>query len=263
MKVVVAGGHGLLGSKIVARLVDRGHEAIAVSRRTGVNTMTGEGVEEALAGADVVVDATNAPEFEEPEVSEFFAFSSLNLLRASARLGVSHYVGLSVVGTRRLAGSAYFRAKDLQERLVLASDVPHTLVQATQFYEFMANIIPPGQDKEPVRLPNAHVQPVAADDVAQLIAEVVTRPPSPVIQIMGPESFRLNELVQWVMYSYQDYRPVIADNKVLYYGAPLRDATLMADDGASVGGTTFKEWLDSYLSGAVSLPEVHHPHPMG
>jgi uncharacterized protein YbjT (DUF2867 family) len=262
MKIVIAGGHGLVGSKIVARLTAQGHDAIAVSRRSGVNTMTGEGLDTALADSDVLIDATNAPDFDEPVVSDFFALSTLNMLRASVRAGIRHYVALSVVGARRLPASAYFRAKDMQERLVLGSEVPHTVVQATQFYEFMANIIPPGQNKDPVHLPGAHVQPVAAADVAQLIAEIATKPQSSVVQIAGPESFRLNELVQWVMYSYQDYRPVIVDDDVAYYGAPLEERALMADQGAIPGSTIFKDWLDGYLSGSIGLPAVHHPHPM-
>ncbi|QSX73982.1 SDR family oxidoreductase [Lysobacter arenosi] len=263
MKIVVAGGHGLVGSKLVARLKSRGYDVLAASRRSGVNTVTGEGLQSALDGADVVVDVTNAPSFDEPEVTEFFTRSSERLLAAAERAGVSHYLALSVVGTQRLQTSGYFRAKDAQERLVKRSGVPHSLVQATQFFEFMANIIPPGSGKDIVHLSPALVQPVAADDVAVRLADlVVARPSNATIEIAGPETYRLCELVQWVMYSYQDDRPVIADPAASYYGAILDDHTLTPDKQALIADTYFKDWLDGYLSGAIEIPHVHHPDPL-
>lgn len=263
MKIVVAGGSGLLGAKLVVRLRARGHDVVAASRRTGVDTVTGAGLDAALAGAHTVVDATNAPSFDEPAVATFFRDSSEHLLAAAARAGVAHYLALSVVGTPRLQGSAYFRAKQRQERLVAQAQVPHTLVRATQFFEFMANIIPPGSGKDLVHLSPARVQPVAADDVADVLADLATRPPSGgTVEVAGPEPFRLSELVQWVMYSYQDDRPVIADAAARYYGAVLDDATLTPGGAAVLGDTRFRDWLDGYVSGAIRLPQVHHPHPL-
>ncbi|WP_368564761.1 SDR family oxidoreductase [Pseudoxanthomonas sp. UTMC 1351] len=263
MKIVVAGGHGLIGAKLVSRLRLRGHEVIAASRRSCVNTVTGEGLDGALSGAHAVVDVTNAPSFDEPDVTEFFRRSTEQLLAAGARAGVSHHVALSVVGTRRLQTSGYFRAKEIQENLVRRSSVPHTLVQSTQFFEFMANIIPPGSGRETVHLSPALVQPVAADDVANLLVERVTMPPSDApTEIAGPESYRLCELVQWVMYSYQDDRPVVADPTASYYGAILDDHMLTPGPHALTAKTYFRDWLDGYLSGALQIPHVHHPSPM-
>lgn len=263
MKVVVAGGSGLVGARLVDRLRSRGYEAIAASRRSGVDTVTGEGLEEALRGAHTVVDVTNAPSFEEPEVTEFFRESSRRLLAAGESAGISHHLALSVVGTQRLQASGYFRAKEIQETLVRNSKVPHTIVQSTQFFEFMANIIPPGSGKESVHLSPVLVQPVAADDVADLLADLVAAPPShAVIEIAGPESYRLCDLVQWVMYSYQDDRPVIADPAASYYNAILDDHTLTPGAHASLARTNFRSWLDGYLSGSVRIPHVHHPDPM-
>ncbi|KRA75680.1 hypothetical protein ASD78_06825 [Lysobacter sp. Root667] len=182
-----------------------------------------------------------------------------HLLAAAARAGVAHYLALSVVGTPRLQGSAYFRAKQVQERLVAQARVPHTLVRATQFFEFMANIIPPGSGKDLVHLSPARVQPVVAD----VLADIAIRPPSGgTVEVAGPEPFRLSELVQWVMYSYQDDRPVIADAAARYYGAVLDDAMLTPGDAAVLGDTSFRDWLDGYVSGAIHLPQVHHPHPL-
>jgi uncharacterized protein YbjT (DUF2867 family) len=263
MKIVIVGGHGLVGSKLVARLKSRGRHVVAASRRSGVNTVTGEGLDDALAGAHTVVDVTNAPSFEEPEVTEFFRRSTENLLQAAQRADVAHHVTLSVVGTPRLQSSAYFRAKDIQERLVARSAVPHTLVQATQFFEFMASIIPPGSGKDIVHLSPGLVQPAAADDVAEQLAELVTAPPSrETVEIAGPETYRLCELVQWVMYSYQDDRPVIADPSARYYGAVLDEHTLVPAAGARTTPTHFRDWLQSYISGGIEIPHVHHPDPL-
>lgn len=263
MKVVVAGGHGLVGSRLVARLRQRGHEVVAASRRSGVNTVTGEGLQAALDGAHTVFDVTNAPSFDEPAVTDFFTGSTAQLLAAGERAGVAHHLVLSVIGTQRLQTSAYFRAKDAQERLVKRSKLPHTLVQATQFFEFMANIIPPGRSQDIVHLSPALVQPAAADDVAAQLADLVGKPPSnATIEIAGPETYRLNELVQWVMYSYQDDRPVLADATARYYGALLADDTLTPGPGALLTPTHFRDWLDGYLNGAVEMPHVHLPSPL-
>lgn len=263
MKIVVLGGSGLVGSKLVDRLALRGFEVVAASRRTGVDALTGKGLAEALEGAHAVVDATNAPVFEDPEVAAFFRHASERLLQAAGLGGIAHYLALSVVGTERLQGSAYFRAKATQERLVSQSPVPYTLLRATQFYEFMANIVPPGGGHGPVRLSPAQVQPVAANDVADLLADLVVAPAANgVVEMAGPERFRLNELAEWVMYSYQDDRPVVADADVLYYGAHLDDDTLTPAGAARRGGTSFGDWLDGYLTGAVRIPVAHHPDPL-
>jgi len=263
MKIVIAGGHGLVGSRLVARLKQRGHEVVAASRRTGVNTVSGEGLHAALDGAHTVVDVTNAPSFDEPAVTDFFTRSTEQLLAAGERAGVAHHLVLSVIGTQRLQSSGYFRAKDAQERLVKRSSLPHTLVQATQFFEFMASIIPPGGGKDIVHLPPALVQPAAADDVAAQLADLVAQPPSnTTIEIAGPETYRLNELVQWVMYSYQDDRPVLADPTARYYGALLDDDTLTPAGYARLTPTHFRDWLDAYLNGSVEMPHVHHPNPL-
>jgi uncharacterized protein YbjT (DUF2867 family) len=263
MKVVVVGGSGLLGSRIVSRLQSRGYDVAAASRRTGVDTLTGEGLAEALTGAHTVIDATNAPSFEDPDVTEFFRRSSEHLLAAGERAGVSHHIALSVVGTPRLQGSAYFRAKQVQEQLVGRSQLPHTLVRATQFFEFMANIIPPGSGRDIVHLSTGQVQPVAADDVAdELVGLVDAAPSRAIVEVAGPDTFRLNELVQWVMYSYQDDRPVVADPAATYYGALLDDHTLTPTNGARIAPTHFRDWLNGYLSGSIEIPHVHHPNPI-
>lgn len=263
MKIVVAGGNGLVGARVVARLRSRGYDVVAASRRTGVNVVTGEGLAEALAGAHTVIDVTNAPSFEEPEVGDFFRQASQGLLAASEGAGISHYLALSVVGTERLQASAYFRAKQVQEELVRSSAVPHSLVQATQFFEFMANIIPPGSGRQNVHLSPARVQPVAAEDVAELLADLVATLPSHATrEIAGPESYRLCDLVQWVMYSFQDNRSVIADPATSYYDAILDDRTLTPGPYAFIASTNFRDWLDGYLSGAVRIPHVHHPSPL-
>lgn len=262
MKIVVMGGSGLVGGKLADRLTLQGHEVVAASRRTGVDVLTGLGLDEALRGADVLVDATNAPVFEDPAVGTFFRRASEHLLAAAARAGVAHYLALSVVGTQRLQGSAYFRAKAVQEALVAQAPLPWTLVRATQFYEFMANIIPPGSGRGPVRLSPAQVQPVAANDVADLLAVLASAAPAQgVVEIAGPERYRLCELVEWVMYSYQDERPVIADPQARYYDGVLDDRTLTPEAEALVGGTPFAQWLDGYLTGSVRIPAVHHPRP--
>ncbi len=262
-KIVVLGGSGLVGSKLVDRLAVRGFDVVAASRRTGVDVLTGRGLAEAFEGAHAVVDATNAPIFEDPEVAEFFRHASERLLQVADDAHIAHYLALSVVGTERLQGSAYFRAKATQERLVRRSPVPYTLLRATQFYEFMANIVPPGAGHGPVRLSPAQVQPVAANDFADLLAKRVTASPANgVVEIAGPERYRLNELAEWVMYSYQDDRPVVADADVLYYGARLDDDTLTPAGEALRGETSFGDWLDGYLTGAVRIPAVHHPDPL-
>jgi len=261
MKIVVLGGFGLIGSRTVEWLRTLGHEAVAASRRSGVDAVSGEGLEVTLAGAQVVVDASNAPSFEDPGVTRYFQRSTARLLDASVRAGVEHYIALSVVGTPYLQSSAYFRAKAAQEQLVREAPLPATLVRATQCFEFMAQLIPAGAWREPVRLPLAAVQPVAADDVAELLAQIAVSPPSQrIAQIGGPERHRLFELVEWVMYFNQDDRPVVGDPQARYYGALLKDLTLTAGAGALIGRTRFAEWLAGHTAGR--LPRVNQPDPL-
>ena len=263
MKIVVAGGSGLVGARLVTRLREQGHEVVAASRRTGVDTVTGEGLDAAMRDAGVVIDVTNAPSFDEPDVTDFFRTSTQRLLEAGERAGIAHHVALSVVGTPRLQTSGYFRAKQVQEDLVRASRVPHTLVEATQFFEFMVNIVPRDSGRDAVSLPSGRVQPVAADDVAAQLAQIATESPSSAtIEIAGPDTYKLHELVQWVMYSYQDDRPVIADPTAAYYGGILDDHTLMPGAGARIAPTHFRDWLDGLLSSHVEIPHVHHPDPI-
>lgn len=261
MKIVVIGGHGLIGSRTVEWLRTLGHEVVAASRRSGVDAVSGEGLDAALAGAQVLVDASNAPTFEDPDVTRYFQHSTARLLDASVRAGIEHYIALSVVGTPYLQSSAYFRAKAEQERQVREARLPATLVRATQCFEFMAQLIPAGSGREPVRLPLAAVQPVAADDVAELLAQIAVSPPShPIVQIGGPERHRLFELVEWVMYFQQDDRPVVGDPQARYYGALLKDLTLTAEASALIGRTRFAEWLASHIAG--QLPRVNLPDPL-
>ncbi|MDR0181995.1 SDR family oxidoreductase [Lysobacter arvi] len=263
MKIVVAGGSGLVGTHLIKHLRTRGHDAVPASRRTGVNALTGEGLDDALRGAHAVIDVTNAPSFEAPDVGEFFARSTTNLLAAGERAGVAHYLALSVVGTPHLQNSAYFDAKQRQEALVAAASVPHTLVRATQFYEFMVNVIPPGSGTGPVHLPPARVQPASADDVAAELAALAGAAPSnDVVEIAGPETHRLCELVQWVMYAYLDDRAVIADPQTEYYGAVLDGRTLVPAGEALMTATRFGDWLQERVTGGREIPHVHHPDPL-
>jgi len=263
MKIVVAGGSGLVGSRLVTRLREAGHQAVAASRRTGVNTVTGDGLDDAMREAQVVIDVTNAPSFDEPGVTDFFRASTQRLLEAGERAGIAHHVALSVVGTSRLQASGYFRAKQVQEDLMRAARVPHTLVQATQFFEFMVGIIPRDSGHDPVHLSSGLVQPVAADDVAAQLAQIATDAPSgKSVEIAGPDPYKLHELVQWVMYSYQDDRPVIADPSAAYYGGILDDHTLMPGANARIAPTHFRDWLAGLLAAKLEVPHVHHPDPI-
>ncbi len=261
MNIVVIGGHGLIGSRVVERLRDTGHQVTAASRRTGVDILTGEGLVEALAAAEVAVDASNAPSFDAPAVGDFFQRSTANLLAACAQARVGHFIALSVVGTPYLQGSDYFRAKAVQEQLVLRARLPATLVRATQCFEFMAQLIPAGAELGPVHLPVALVQPLAADDLGEALSRLATAPlPGGVVEIGGPERHRLFELVEWVMYFHQDNRPVVGDRDARYYGAALKELTLTPGAQAIVGTTRFADWLGRHTIG--QLPHVNQPDPL-
>lgn len=244
LKVVVIGGTGFIGSKLVAKLVEHGHEAVAAAPNTGVNTLTGEGLAEVLQGASVVVDVSNAPSFEDASVLNFFETSTRNLLAAEAEAGVRHHVALSVVGTERLQDSGYFRAKMAQERLIKGASIPFSIVHATQFFEFVKAIGDAATEDGTVRLPPVLFRPVAGDDVANALGEVSTGSPlNGTIEVAGPEQFRLDELVRRALAARKDSREVIADSRARYFNAALGERTLLPGDGARIGATSLKEWL--------------------
>jgi uncharacterized protein YbjT (DUF2867 family) len=244
MKIVVIGGTGLIGSKVVTCLNEEEHEAVPASPDTGVNTLTGEGLAEVLEGASVVVDVSNSPSFEDEPVMEFFTTSTTNLLAAEAEAGVRHHVALSVVGTDRLTESGYFRAKIAQEELIEDSTIPYSIVHATQFFEFVKSIADEATDGDTVRLAHVLIQPMAADDVAAAVCEIVQRPPAEgIIEIAGPEEFRLDELIRQSLTAKGDPRTVVADPKARYFGAELGERTLLPTNALHVGEIRFKDWL--------------------
>jgi len=244
MKIVVIGGTGLIGSKLVVKLREHGHEAIAASPNTGVNTVTCEGLAEALKGASVVVDVSNAPNWEDAAVMKFFTTSTRNQLAAEAVAGVGHHVALSVVGTERLLESGYFRAKLAQEDLIKASSIPYTIVRATQFFEFVNGIADYSTSAGKVRLPPVSIQPMAADDVASgVVKAALGAPVKGIVEIGGPEKFRLDELIRRGLAAHQDPREVIGDRQAGYYGIKVNDSSLVPGDGAQLGQTRFETWL--------------------
>ena len=244
MKLVIIGGTGLIGSKLVTRLRASGHEVVAAAPNTGVNTLTGEGVAAALQGASVVVDVSNSPSFEDAAVMAFFTTSTRNLLDHAAAAGVRHYVALSVVGAERLAESGYFRAKIAQERLIRESSAPYSIVHATQFFEFVKSIAAAATEGNTVRLAPALIQPMAADDVAQAVAGIaVGAPVNGLVEVAGPEQFRLDELIREGLAVFHDPRDVVPDAGARYFGATLGMRTLVPADGAQLGATRFREWL--------------------
>jgi uncharacterized protein YbjT (DUF2867 family) len=244
MRIVVIGGSGLIGKKLVTRLGERGHEVVAASPSSGVNTVTGEGLSQALAGARVVVDVANAPAWEDKAVLEFFETSGRNLLAAEKVAGVRHHVALSVVGTDRLLASGYFRAKMAQEKLIKASSIPYTIVRATQFFEFVEAIAQFGTDAQTVRLPSAMMQPIVSDDVAAALADVaITEPLNGMVEIAGPEPIRMDELVRRFLTARRDSRQVITDPQARYYGVPVNDQSLVPGNHPRLGPTRFADWL--------------------
>jgi uncharacterized protein YbjT (DUF2867 family) len=260
MKIVVIGGTGLIGSKLVNNLRKNGHEAVAASPNTGVSSITGEGLAEALKGASVVVDVTNSPSWEDAEVLKFFETSTRNLLTYEAAAGVGHHVALSVVGTDRLSESGYFRAKIAQEKLINESSIPHTIVRATQFFEFLKGLADISLDGNKVHLPPVFFQPMAADDVASAVERIAVGPPiNGVVEIGGPEEFRVDELVQRRLASLKDPREVIADPNARYSGAKLSEKTLVPGNSARLGETRFETWLTQPAAQIPGAP----PQPAG
>jgi uncharacterized protein YbjT (DUF2867 family)/nitrite reductase/ring-hydroxylating ferredoxin subunit len=244
MKIVVIGGNGLVGSRLVTMLRRDGHDVVAASRRSGVDAVTGEGLAEALSGASVVVDVSNSPSFEDAAVMKFFKTSTHNLLTSEAAAGVRHHVALSVVGTGRLMQSGYLRAKFAQEKLIKDSAVPYSIVQATQFFEFLRSIADAATHGNAIRLPSVHIQPIAADDVARAVAKIATGTPSNgTVEIGGPEPFYLDGLIQRVLGARNDPREVIADPHARYFGTELDERSLVPGDEAELGEIRFDDWL--------------------
>jgi uncharacterized protein YbjT (DUF2867 family) len=246
MKIVVIGGTGLIGKKVVMSLRQHGHEAVPASPSSGVNTVTGEGLAQALAGAQVVVDVANAPLWEDNAVLAFFETSGRNVLAAEVAAGVGHHVALSVVGTDRLLASGYFRAKMAQEKIIKVSSVPYTIVRATQFFEFVGGIAQSATEGQMVRLPPVLMQPIAADDVAAVMADVaLAKPLNGTIDLAGPERVRQDDLVRQFLKATGDTRKVITDPKALYYGITVNDHSLTPGDHPRLGPTRFEDWLSS------------------
>jgi uncharacterized protein YbjT (DUF2867 family) len=251
MKIVVIGGSGLVGSKLVSKLGEHGHDPVAASPDTGVNTLTGEGLATVLEGASVVIDVSNSPSLEDAAVLDFFETSTGNLLAAEAVAGVGHHVALSVVGTDRLAESGYFRAKIAQEKLIRGSSIPYSIVHATQFFEFMKSIAAAATDGNTVRLPPALIQPIAAEDVASAVGRVsVGAPLNGIVEIAGPDQFRLDELIRRVLKARNDPREVVADPQARYYGVIPSERMLLPGAGALVAETRFQDWLEQQLATA-------------
>ena len=254
MKIVVIGGSGLIGSKLVRKLLEQGHEAVAASPNSGVNSVTGEGLAEALKGASVVVDVTNSPSWEDAAVLKFFETSTRNILSYGAAAGAKHHVALSVVGTERLLASGFFRAKMAQENLIKASSNLYTIVRATQFFEFVKGITDFSTEGNKVRMPTALIQPMAADDVASAVGRIATGSPvNGTVEIGGPEKFRLDELVRQYLAANKDPREVVADPKARYYGVDISERTLLPGDGARLSETRFETWLTQPAAKAAAV----------
>ncbi len=260
MKIVVIGGTGLIGSKLVNKLREHGHEAVAAAPNTGVNTLTGEGLAEVLKGASVVVDVSNSPDWEDAAVMKFFETSTRNLLTYGASAGIRHHVALSVVGTDRLAESGYFRAKIAQEKLIRESSIPYSIVHATQFFEFLKGLADISMVGDKVHLPPVLFQPMAADDVASAVGRVaVGQRVNGIVEIAGPEQFRVDDLVRRRLAALKDPREVIADPNALYSGAKLSEKTLLPGNNARLGETRFEVWL---TQPAAQIPSAQ-PQPTG
>jgi uncharacterized protein YbjT (DUF2867 family) len=253
MRIVVIGGTGLIGSKLVRQLGERGHEALAASPDTGVDTLTGEGLGEALEGASVVVDVSNAPAWEDDAVMNFFKTATGNLLAAEAKAGVGHHVALSVVGTERLTESGYFRAKLAQEQLIEGGPIPYSIVRATQFFEFVDRIADEATSGDTVRLPPALIQPMAAEDVARAVARAATGEPlNGMTEVGGPEQFGLDELIRGALAKRNDPRTVLADPQAFYFGINPSERVLLPGPDARLAETRFSDWYERQLAAARS-----------
>ena len=261
MKIVIIGGTGLIGSKVVARLRERGHEAVPAAPNTGVDTITGEGLAQVLPGAAVVVDVSNSPSFEDAAVLKFFQTSTTNLLAAEAAAGVGHHVALSIVGCDRVPGSGYLRAKVAQEKLIGDSSIPHSIVRATQFFEFVKPIADSATVGGTVRIPPVLIQPMAAADVADAVCRSAVGPPTNgVAEVGGPQQFRFDEFVKRGLRAYHDAREVVADPHARYFGAELNERDLVPGDDARLGEIRFDEWLTRAVEHRESAPS-QRPSP--
>jgi uncharacterized protein YbjT (DUF2867 family) len=244
MKIVVIGASGLIGSTVSARLSEHGHEVVAASPSTGVDTLTGEGLADAMRDAQVVVDVSNSPSFADEDVMAFFETSTGNLLSAEKAAGVGHHVALSVVGAERLPDSGYLRAKVRQEQLIKASGIPYSIIHATQFFEFVLRIADAATEGDVVRLPHVLFQPVAAAEVAALVARTAAGEPiDGVVEIGGPEQFRFDDLIRRALQAKGDPREVVADDDAPYFGTTLTERSLVPGDGAQLGATRLEDWL--------------------
>ena len=253
MKIVVIGGTGMIGSRVVSKLRERGHEAVAASPQSGVNTLTGEGLADALKNASVVVDVSNAPSWEDAAVMNFFTTGTRNLLSHEAAAGVRHHVALSVVGSERMLESGYFRAKIAQENLIKASSTPYSIVRATQFFEFVKGIADFSTEGNKVRLPHVLFQPMAADDVASAVCQVALgQPVHGQVEFGGPERTHLDDLIRKGLAAWKDPREVVADPHARYYGIEVQERTLVPGDDATLGKTCFADWLTQPASKAVA-----------
>ncbi|MBD2247844.1 SDR family oxidoreductase [Nostoc sp. FACHB-888] len=249
MKIVVIGGNGLIGKKLVSRLRERGHETVAASPSSGVNAVTGEGLAEVLVGAQVVVDVTNSPSFEDAAVLEFFEKSSRNLLAAEADAGVAHHVVVSIVGADRIPDSGYMRAKVAQEKLIQSAAIPYTIVRATQFFEFIETIIAQfPTDGQTVHLPPAFIQPIWSDDVVDTLVDIILRAPvNGIIDLAGPDRFRFEEIIRQFLSATHDSRQVVVDSHARYFGAALNDQ-LVPQGNSLIGSTRFEDWLNRSIA---------------
>jgi len=244
MKFVIIGGTGLIGSKLVNRLRAHGHTAVPASPDTGVNTVTGEGLDQVLSGANVVVDVSNSPSFEDAAVMKFFQTSTSNLLAAEANAGVGHHVALSIVGCDRAPDSGYLRAKVAQEKLIRSSPIPYSIIRATQFFEFFKRIADEATMERTVRIPPVLFQPMAADDVADAVCDVSMGPPlQGIVEVAGPQQFRFDEFIRLGLEARHDSREVVADPHARYFGTELNERTLVPDTNARLGDIRFEEWL--------------------
>jgi uncharacterized protein YbjT (DUF2867 family) len=244
MKLVIIGGTGLIGSKLVTKLREHGHEAVPASPDTGVNTLTGQGLADVLQGASVVVDVSNSPSFEEKAVMHFFTTSTRNILKDAAAAGVKHYVALSVVGTERIPDSPYLRAKNAQESLIKSGGIPYSIVHATQFFEFVKRIADEATVGTTVRVPPVLFQPMAADDVAKAVGRIALGAPvNGTVEVAGPQQFRFDELIRHGLAAYKDSREVVADPHARYFGAELDERSLVPWGEARLGDIRFDEWL--------------------
>jgi uncharacterized protein YbjT (DUF2867 family) len=249
MKIVVIGGTGLIGSKLVTKLRQQGHEVLAASPDSGVNTLTGEGLAAALAGAQVVVDLANSPSFEDAAVLRFFETAGRNLLAAEAAANVKHHVALSIVGADRLKDSGYMRAKIAQEGLIEASGIPYTILRSTQFFEFMGRVADSFSDGKMLRVPPAMVQPIFSDDVVAALAEIALNPPTnATVEVAGPEKLRFDELIRRLLRKNNDAREVTTDIHARYFGTELNDQSLVPAGKSRLGGTQFESWLSRATS---------------